>query len=266
MEKMNANQVKELENRKAELLEALHQITENITIERDKLAEKIFETEAKIAKFGKIRMDAPIDEDIFNAEAILAGSECMTKEDYQKQLRLFARAYATNPFYDKKKAAAVLSVLDELCDITDKLDGYYNSEVAKATEAIKEAEKAYQTATAARTRYQRETNMAVTEIKRAASHDIIGYNNLLRLGVMLDSFKLQICPGVGYDGQTIVKGAKQLIISKIEEAERLRIRTGTTEAKTPFAPAEYMPGEGAAIFGFKGGRNGLKDFAASFFK
>ena len=266
MEKMNANQVKELESRKAELLESLHQITENITIERDNLADKIFETEAEIAKFGKIRMGAPVEEDIFDVEAILAGGASMTKEDYQKRLSLFARSYATNPFCDKKKASAVISVLDELCEITGKLDNYYNAEVAKAAAAIKEAKKAYHAATEARTQHQRETNCAVSDVRGAASHDRLGFNHLLQLGVTLDDFKLQTCPGVGYDGQTIVKGAKRLITTKIEEAERLRIRTGTTEAKTPFAPAEYMPGEGAAIFGFKGGRNGLKDFAASFFK
>ena len=66
MEKMNANQVKELESRKAELLESLHQITENITIERDNLAERIIETETEIAKFGKVRMGAPVEEDIFD--------------------------------------------------------------------------------------------------------------------------------------------------------------------------------------------------------
>ena len=266
MEKMNANQVKELEIRKAELLESLHQITENITIERDNLSEMISETEAEIAKFGKVRMGAPVEEDIFDVEVILAGGVSMTKEDYQKRLNLFVRAYATNPFCDKKKAAAVFAVLDELCEIVGKLDDYYNAEVAKASAAIKEAKKVYQAATAARTQHQRETNVVAAEIRRAASHDVIGHNHLCQLGATLDDFKLQPCPGVGYDGQIIVKGAKRLISSKIEASERLRIRNGATAQNTPFASAEYMPGEGATIFSPKGGRNGLKDFAASLFK
>lgn len=266
MEKMNVSQVKELESRKAELLESLHQITESITIERDNLAERIIETEAEIAKFGKVRMGAPVEEDIFDVEAILAGGASMTKEDYQKRLSLFVRAYTTNPFCDKKKAAAVFTILDELCEIAGKLDDYYNAEVAKAAAAIKEAKKAYQAATAARTQHQRETNVVAAEIRRAASHDIIGYNHLWQLGATLDDFKLQTCPGVGYDGQTIVKGAKRLISSKIEASERLRIRNGTTAQNAPFESAEYMPGEGAAIFSPKGGRNGLKEFAASLFK
>lgn len=266
MEKMNANQVKELECRKAELLESLHQITENITIERDNLADRIIETEAEIARFGKVRMGAPVDEDIFDVEAILAGGVSMTKEDYQKRLSLFARAYATNPFCDKKKTAAVLVILDELYEIAGKLDDYYNAEVAKAAATIAEAKKAYQAATAARTQHQRETNVVTAEIRRAASHDIIGHNHLWQLGVTLDDFKLHICPGVGYDGQTIVKGAKRLVTSKIEESERMRIRSGETAQDTPFAPAEYIPGEGAAIFSTKGGRSRLKDFAASLFK
>jgi len=266
MEKMNVNQVKELESRKAKLLESLHQITENITIERDNLADRIIETEAEIAKFGKVRMGAPVEEDIFDVEAILAGGASMTKEDYQKRLNLFVRAYATNPFCDKKKAADVFTVLDELCEIAGKLDDYYNAEVVKAAASIKEAKKAYQIAIAARTQHQRETNVVAAEIRRAASHDIIGYNHLWQLGVTLDDFKLQTCPGVGYDGQAIVKGAKRLITSKIEEAERLRIRNRATAQNVPFVSAEYIPGEDTAIFNLKGVRSGLKDFAASLFK
>lgn len=266
MEKMNVNQVKELESRKVELLESLHQIAETITIERDNLAERIIETEAEIAKFGKVRMGAPVEEDIFDVEAILAGGASITKEDYQKRLNLFARAYTTNPFCDKKKAAAVFDVLDELCEIAGKLDDYYNAEVAKAAAAIKEAKKAYQAATVARAQHQRETSVVAAEIRRAASHDRIGYNHLRQLGVTLDDFKYHTCPGVGYDGQIIVKSVKQLILLKIEASERLRIRSGATEQNTPFTSAKYMPGEGAAIFSSKGVRSGLKDFVASLVK
>ena len=154
----------------------------------------------------------------------------------------------------------------ELCEIAGKLDDYYNAEVAKAAATIREAKKAFQAATAARTQHQRETNEVAAEIRRAASHDIIGYNHLRQLGAYLDDFKLQTCPGVGYDGQIIVKGAKRLISAKIEDAERLRIRAGATAQNMPFASAEYIPGEGATIFSPKGGRSSLKDFAASLFK
>lgn len=245
---ITANKVKELENRKVELLESLHRITENIAVQRDNLADKIYETEDEIAKFGKVRMGAPVNEDIFNADAILASETAMTKEDFQKRLNLFARAYATNPFCDKKKATDVLNVLDELGEIVEMLDAYYNESVKKAAAAIKEAEKAYQTATSARRQHQRKTNEAVTAIREAASRDRIGYNHLLQLGVTLDDFGMQMCPGVGYDGKIIIDGAKHMIFTKIKDVEKTRQIKVSSRQISQFRDAAYIPGEPVAVF------------------
>ena len=73
-------------NEKAEKVEhGKDNITENITIERDNLAERIIETEAEIAKFGKVRMGAPVNEDIFNENISLI--PCAYLHNYEEKYK-----------------------------------------------------------------------------------------------------------------------------------------------------------------------------------
>lgn len=259
--------IKALEIKKAELIEKLGRLADSIIAERDTLANKIREAEADVAKFGQVRPIAANTEDIFNPEAILAAGEAETEEDKKKRLRLFARAYVTNPFCDPTKAAAALEILEELQQIAAELDSYYNGNVAKTAAALEQAKKDYKAATAARLQHQRSTNAAPGHIRRAASHDIIGYNDLARLGLDLFTFAPgEMGAGVGYNGAQIICGAIDAIHRKQEEADRIRKTPGRVERTvTTFKPSELQPGEPAAdMTGFK--RGGFNDFIANLTK
>lgn len=261
------NKVKELETRKAELLEKLGQLADNIIAERDNFARKIFETEAEVAKTGQVRPLAPVTEDIYNPEAVLAAGTGETKEDLQKRLKVMFAAYSTNPFCDTRKAAAALEILEELQQIAGELDSFYNGEVAKKAAALEMAKKEYKAATAARLQHQRETNGATSQIRRAAAHSIIGDNDLFKHGVDKDSFSGgDMIAGVGYDGFTIIGGAIDAINRKTAAAERLRNTPGRVEnTVTTFTPSHMMPGEPVAdMIGHN--ESGLKNWLKSFYK
>lgn len=246
--------VKQLEERKEYLLQAIAEFAAEIIKERDNLSDYIHASERNLkTKEFKKTLEGVGTDNIYNIDTITAESEKESPEELKKKIRLCYRAYSTNPFKDKTKANRALALLDELEEVATQLDEFYNDKVRKAAAKLATAKKELKEADKARTNYRREVLKASGSIRSAVGYCKIPANtfrqhgeNSVDIGVLFNSY------GAGYDGKLVIYGLKNAIEHEQKQAEEDRKIIEEPEFITPLGTASIIDGEPVAVFDTKG--------------
>ena len=248
MEKITLDEVKKLEERRIELDQLIEDSCKNIISERDALADKIFEAKRELQHYKEHNVQSA-ESDIYNVKNILEAGSKKQPDNIRRMISLCYKAYSINPFRDSDKASEVLALLNEYEGITKILDSYYNMKVMKANMMLEKAQKELKEAKEKRLQYRRDVLHATTKIKDAASHDIIGSNELYKHGA--DAIRSGALFGVAnclMDGCEIIALTKNAINNEQEQAEESRKITSGGEYNA-FVNSTWVEGEPFAMFG-----------------